>query len=148
MSVSFRSGCALRLGWTEQRERFLNSSDLPLPPSAAHAPLCSGRQLICFLRQMNCVCIAFCCLDRRSQVTSRAGRWGWQQGSSLSTWILLHIIAVALGDWQNSEDVTVEATTCRTQQVWLHLRNLPLWTAKYYRVNTFFPDPSFPRVLP
>lgn len=64
------------------------------------------------------LCLHFLLLLGRqeSTVTSRARRWGWQQGSCLSAWILLRIIVVARGDWQNSEDVTIEATTCRTQQ--------------------------------
>lgn len=33
--------------------------------------------------------------------------------SSLSPWMLLHIIAVTSGDWQNAKDVTTETTICK-----------------------------------
>lgn len=81
-----------------------------------------------------------------SIVAGRAGRWGWQRGSSLSTRILLHI--AALGDRRNSEDVTIEATTCRTQRCGTIYETYVLWTAKYYRVKAFFPDRSLSGVQP
>lgn len=53
MSVHFRSGCGQRLGWTEQKRKVSYF-------------FCSWQQLLCFLKQMNPVCVSLCCLDGRS----------------------------------------------------------------------------------
>lgn len=50
-------------------------------------------------------------------VTSRAGR-RCQQSSPVSAWILLHVIATDIGDWQSSEDEVTEEIAHKAQ--WYH----------------------------